>query len=446
MGSPLPKVLHPVAGKPMLARLIEACREAQLKDIRVVLGHGAHLVQNLTDHFGVRHFMQDQPLGTGDAVKSAQLDSIQNDVLILNGDHPLVTSADILSLITQFQDSENDMVVVSTKLKDPKDFGRIVRSQGKLRAIVEAKEAAHETLKINEVNTGIYMARIDFLKENLPKLSSRNSKNEFYLTDLVSIGIENGDSVGCIEAAAHVGFGVNTQAELAKASRIVFRRKIKKLMEQGVLILDPKNTYIEDNVSIGAGSVIYPSVFLRGTTRIGTLTAIEPFCYLIDCEIADQVLIRANSYLEKCSVKARAQIGPFTRLRPETQIGEEAHVGNFVEMKKVKFGKKSKAGHLSYLGDAEIGEETNIGCGTITCNYAPDKNKYKTKIGDRVFVGSDSQLIAPIEIGNDVVVASGSTLTKSVPDGALAIARSVQTNKENYAKKFKKPSLSDGGE
>jgi bifunctional UDP-N-acetylglucosamine pyrophosphorylase / glucosamine-1-phosphate N-acetyltransferase len=203
-------------------------------------------------------------------------------------------------------------------------------------------------------------------------------------------------------------------------------------------MIDPNTTYVEESVVIGSGSVIYPNVFIRGKTALGAFAVVEPNCFISDSVIGDSVHLKAGSYLEKVIVENKASIGPYSRLRPETVIGESAHVGNFVEMKKVNFGKNSKAGHLTYLGDAEIGEDVNIGCGTITCNYAADKKKYKTKIGDRVFVGSDSQLVAPVVIESDSIIASGTTVTKNVPAGALALSRSPQVNKEGYAKKFRK--------
>jgi bifunctional UDP-N-acetylglucosamine pyrophosphorylase/glucosamine-1-phosphate N-acetyltransferase len=434
MVSPLPKVLHPVAGKAMIENVINACRAAGVEDVRVVAGHGLNLVKTVLESFGVHIYVQAQQLGTADAVRSAQPDTIEGDVVILNGDHPLIEAEDIKQFITEFQTRKLDLAVVTAELKNPREFGRIVRHKGSLAAIVEAKDASAETLKIREVNTGIYIVRADVLSEFLPMIKNNNLKKEFYLTDLISVSLSHQLKVDAIKGNKKVSVGVNNQQELAYATRLVFRRKAKRLMEAGVLIIDPTTVYIEDSVQIDAGVVIYPNVYIRGQTKIGAFTSIEPNCYLVDAVVGEGVQIRANTYIEKSELQARASVGPFARLRPETIIGEEAHVGNFVEMKKVKFGKKSKAGHLSYLGDAEIGEEVNIGCGTITCNYAVDKKKYKTVIGDRAFIGSDSQFIAPVTIGADAVVASGSTITKNVPDKALAVARGKQYIKENYVK------------
>lgn len=434
MASPLPKVLHPVAGKPMVVNVIEACQGAGIQDLRIVVGHGLNLVKTIVEPLGAETHVQAQQLGTADAVRSGQPDTIEGNVLILNGDHPLIEAEDLKQFIHQFQEQNLDLAVVTVELKNPKDFGRIVRHKGNLAAIVEAKDASAETLKIKEVNTGIYLAKAEMLSEFLPLIKNNNLKKEFYLTDLISLALENQLKVNAIKGNKKVAMGVNTQAELAQASRLVYLRKAKKLMELGVLMIDPTSVHIEDSVEISPGAVIYPQVFLRGKTKIGAFTAVEPNCYIVDSIIGESCVIKANCYLEKVQIHQKASIGPFARLRPETEIGEEAQVGNFVEMKKVKFGKKSKAGHLSYLGDAEVGEEVNIGCGTITCNYAIDKRKYKTKIGNRVFVGSDTQFVAPLTVGDDAVIGSGSTITKDVPSRALAVARGKQIIKEEYVK------------
>jgi bifunctional UDP-N-acetylglucosamine pyrophosphorylase/glucosamine-1-phosphate N-acetyltransferase len=228
---------------------------------------------------------------------------------------------------------------------------------------------------------------------------------------------------------------VNSQIELARASRWLYLNKAKSLLESGVMVIDPKATYIEDSVEVGPSSVIYPGTFIKGNTRLGQFCVVEPHAFISNALCGDGVQIRAGSYLEDCKIDSKAIIGPYARIRPETEIGTEARVGNFVELKKVKMGAGAKANHLTYLGDAEIGENTNIGCGTITCNYAADRKKYKTKIGRDVFVGSDTQFVAPVEIGDGAVIASGSTITKNVPAKALAVARSKQFIKENYSPK-----------
>jgi len=435
MKSPLPKVLHPVAGRPMIEKVIVASKKAGATDLRVIVGHGQKLVRSVVEPMGVHCFAQEQQLGTADAVRSAQIETIEGDVVIMNGDHPLIEAEDIQKFVKVFRDEKYDLAVVTAVVKKPEAFGRIVRHMGQIKAIVEAKDASADTLKIREINTGIYIVKAKVLAEYLPQIKNHNAKNEFYITDLISICLEDQCKVMPLRASPKVAVGVNTQAELAKATKLLFLRKARRLMEEGVLIIDPDATYIEESVSVGPGSVIYPNVFLKGRTKIGSFSVIEPQVFMSDAEIGDSVQIRAGTYIEQTIVHAKATVGPYARLRPETVIGEEAHVGNFVEMKKVSFGKKSKAGHLTYLGDAEVGEDVNIGCGTITCNYAADRKKYKTKIGNRVFVGSDTQFVAPVEIGDDAVIGSGSTITKDVPAHALAVARGKQFVKENYTAK-----------
>ena len=441
MKSPLPKVLHPVAGQPMIGRVVSNCRQAGINELRVVIGHGGSLVKSVLEPIGVATYVQEQQLGTADAVKSAHLESLKSDVIIMNGDHPLITSDDLKSFISDFKELKLDLAVVTVELEDPSVFGRIVRKNNQLVSIVEAKDASMDTLKIKEVNTGIYVARAEVLQKYIPRIQNNNSKKEFYLTDLVDLAISDNLKVqAMLSKNTDVAHGVNSQVELAEATKKVFFRKAKQLMDSGVIFIDPQSTYIEESVIVGAGSVIYPNVFLRGSTAVGAFTVLESNTFISDSIIGESVHVKAGSYIEQTIVKNKCSVGPYARLRPDTILEEEAHVGNFVEMKKVKFGKKSKAGHLTYLGDAEIGEEVNIGCGTITCNYAADKKKYKTVIGDRVFVGSDSQLVAPVVVESDSIIASGTTVTKKVPAGALAIGRSPQVNKEGYAEKFKKKS------
>ncbi|AGH96378.1 bifunctional UDP-N-acetylglucosamine diphosphorylase/glucosamine-1-phosphate N-acetyltransferase GlmU [Pseudobdellovibrio exovorus] len=443
MKSPLPKVLHPVAGQPMIARVIGTCRQAGITQVRVVVGHGQSLVKTVLEPLNVSTHVQEQQLGTANAVQSANLESLETDVIIMNGDHPLITDQDLKNFISDFKEQQLDLAVITVELDNPAEFGRIVRKHDQLVSIVEAKDASMETLKIREVNTGIYLAKASVLKKYIPLIKNNNSKKEFYLTDLIDLALTDRLKVqALLSKNTDVAHGVNNQAELAEATKKVFQSKTKKLMENGVIFIDPQATHVEEGVIIGAGSVIYPGAFIRGKTAIGAFTVIEPNCFISDSIIGDSVHMKAGSYIEQVIIKNKASVGPYARLRPETTIGESAHVGNFVEMKKVNFGNKSKAGHLTYLGDAEIGEDVNIGCGTITCNYAADKKKYKTVIGDRVFVGSDTQLVAPVTVESDSLIASGTTVTKNVPAGALALSRSPQVNKEGYAKKFQKKSES----
>ncbi len=423
----------------MISRVVQTCREAGITEIRVVVGHQSNLVNTVLEPMGVKACLQEKQLGTANAVQSVDLSTLNSDVIIMNGDHPLITSSDIKNFISDFKEQKLDLAVVSVELPDAGSFGRIVRKNDRLQSIVEAKDASADTLKIKEVNTGIYVVKAEVLKKYIPQIKNNNANQEFYLTDLIDLAIQNNLKVNALLSKnTDVAHGVNSQIELADATKKVFLRKAQQLMQAGVIFIDPHTAYVEETVIVGPGSVVYPNVFLRGHTALGAFVVVESNCFISDCIVGDSTHIKAGSYLEQTIVKNKSSVGPYARLRPGTVIEEEAHVGNFVEMKKVVFGKRSKAGHLTYLGDAEIGEDVNIGCGTITCNYAADKKKYKTVIGDRVFVGSDSQLIAPVTVESDAIIASGTTVTKNVPAGALTLARSPQVNKEGYAQKFKK--------
>jgi len=437
MRSPLPKVLHPVAGLPMIARVISMVKSLQASEVRIVVGHGKNLVEQVVTSMGAIAFEQKQQKGTADAVKSANIDDLEGEVLILSGDHPLMPKEDLLKALAEFRDMRADLAVFTCVLKNPKDFGRIVRQNGDLKAIVEAKDASSETLKINEINTGAYLVRAEILKEFLPQIQPNNAQKEFYLTDLIGLCVENRKKVLGIKVSKRFAFGVNDQLQLAQATKIAVKNKIIDLMKNGVIFIDPNSCYIEESVQIGAGSVVYPNVFIKGPSQIGAFSVIEPNCFIQESQVGDGVQIKMGSHLEQVVVRVKSQVGPYARLRPGTDIGEECRVGNFVEMKKVKFGNGSKANHLTYLGDATIGTDVNVGCGTITCNYAVDKKKYETIIGDGVFVGSDSQLVAPVKVGDGAIIGSGSTITKDVPANALAVARAKQTNIADYALKLK---------
>ena len=440
MSSPLPKLVHPVAGRPMIARVIAAVKAADAREVRVVVGAGEELVRPIVEPLGGICFRQERQLGTADAVRAAQPDSLSGDVMILNGDHPLLEAADIRAFRQEFAASQAGVAVVTCELKEPGMFGRIVRDKagGGVRAIVEARDAGPDTLKLREVNTGMYLVKAEVLSKLLPRIGSDNKQKEFYLTDLVSLAVEGKIGVAAIRANPRVALGVNTQAELASATKLAFRRKARALMEAGVIVLNPNAVYVEDSVQVEAAAVLYPNVFLRGRTAVGAFSVIETGCTLTDAKIGANVHVKAGCYVDQASVAAGTEMGPYAHLRPGTEVGENCKVGNFVEMKKVKFASGAKASHLTYLGDAEIGENTNIGCGTITCNYAADKKKYPTRIGRDVFVGSDTQFVAPITVGDGAVIGSGSTITKDVPAGALAVARGKQIIKENYVPKTPK--------
>jgi bifunctional UDP-N-acetylglucosamine pyrophosphorylase / glucosamine-1-phosphate N-acetyltransferase len=438
MKNSLPKVVHPVAGRPMIERVLKCVEDAGADEVRVVVGYGETLVRQCAEPFGAQCFKQEKQAGTADAVRSAQPGSMMGRILILNGDHPLMETADLINVMKEANALKTKLGVVTCQLEDPGEFGRIIRHQGSVKAIVENKDASFETKKIKEVNTGIYVISSDILNTFLPLIQSRNAQGEFYFTDIVSLAVEAGVRVDAIVTSSRLSFGVNTQGELAMATEIAYKNKVAALLENGVIIMDPKTTYVEESVEVAGGTTLFPNVFLRGKTKIGAMAVVEPNCFIVDSVIGDSVHIKAGCYLNTCTIETKAEVGPYAHLRPDTLIGEECKVGNFVEMKKTKFGKGAKASHLTYLGDAEIGEGTNIGCGTITCNYAADHKKYQTKIGKNVFVGSDTQFVAPITIGDNAIIGSGSTITKNVPAAALAVARGKQIIVENYKPREKK--------
>lgn len=432
MNSPLPKVVHPVAGRPMIERVVLAAKNAKGTDIRVVVGFGEELVRQIVEPLGATCFKQDKQLGTADAVRAAHIQTLEGDVLILNGDHPLLESADIEKFRKEFISSQAGIAFVTCELEDPGQFGRVVRHQGSVRAIVEAKDASHESRKIKEINTGIYIVKAEILIELLPRIKSHNAQGEFYLTDLISLAVEEGVPVEGILSDRRVAMGVNTQKELARATKMAFKRKSERLLESGVIMLQPQTTFVEDTVEVAPAAILYPNVYLRGISKVGSFSCIETGSMIVDSTIAENVHIKAGCYIEGSKIASNVEMGPYAHLRPFTEIGEHCKVGNFVEMKKVKFGNGAKASHLTYLGDAEVGENTNIGCGTITCNYGADRKKHVTKIGKDVFVGSDTQFIAPVTIGDGAYIGSGSTVTKDVPPGALAVARARQILIEDY--------------
>ncbi len=421
----------------MIKRVIGQLRKSGVQEIRVVVGYGETLVRQVVEPLGAICFPQNEQRGTAHAVQCAHPETLHGFVIIVNGDHPFLQSEDLSDLRTQFEGLKDPLAVVSATLKKPGSYGRIIRSGGTLKAIVEAHEATPETLKIQEINTGIYLAQAEVLTRLLPKIEDHNRKGEYYLTDLVEVAQSEHVGMSAILGPKRLAMGVNTQRELALASKILFRKKCYELMEQGVVVIDPAHTYIEESVMVGPSSVIYPGTYLRGETTMGPFCVVEPHCHISNAKVGESVQIRAGSYIEDASIDSRCVIGPYARLRPGTVLAEEVQIGNFVECKNAQIGKKSKASHLTYLGDVDIGSETNIGCGTITCNYQANRKKYRTKIGSNVFVGSDTQFIAPVEVGDGSIIASGSTITSNVPDHALALSRGRQVIKEGYARKYR---------
>lgn len=437
MKSPLPKVLHPVAGRPIITYLIQALQGLEVSSIHAVVGYGEKLLRQTLEPLGIQCVHQNEQKGTGHAVMQVPLAPLEDTVMICNGDHPLVRAHHLKPLLEEFRLQQLDLAVVSAKVPRPGSMGRIVRDGGRLRAIVEAKDASASALKIGEINTGFYLVKKTVLSQFLPKMKANNAQGEYYLTDLVEMAVSSGLKVDALPAGAEVAFGVNEQKELALATKSVYRQKAYELMESGVVIVDPENVYIDPTSEIGPATVVYPGVVLQGQCQVGSFCVLEPHCFLSHSVVADSSQIRAGSYLEEAKVASQSVIGPYARLRPQTEVGSECKVGNFVEIKKSKLDRGVKVSHLAYVGDAEVGENTNLGCGIITVNYSADKKKHKTKIGKDVFVGSDCQLVAPVSIGDGALVAAGSTVTKDVAAGDLAIGRSRQENKPGYAARFK---------
>lgn len=434
MKSNLPKVLHPVAGLPILYRTLTQLKVLGLKDIRVVLGHGNKLVEPLVNNFRASICLQKEQKGTADAVTSADLSTCKDTVIILNGDHPFVRAKELELLIKKHVELGSEFSVITSVVKAPGDRGRMLYFDNKPKAIIEAADAGPETLKIKEVNTGMYISKLATLKKLVPKLSPHSSSQELYFTEVLSLAVEAGLPVAFLKASEDLAFGVNSQRDLALATKMAFENKNKILMDKGVVILDPATTFIEESVEVGAGTVIYPGVHLKGKTAIGCFCVLEPNVFITFSAIENSVQIKMGSYIEYSTVKEKALVGPYAHLRPESHIGKAAKVGNFVETKKAVLGDGVKASHLSYLGDVVIGANTNIGCGVVTCNYTLKKTKEKTIIGKDVFVGSNTQLIAPVELGDGSCTAAGSVINKKVPKKALAVARVKQINKENFRK------------
>jgi bifunctional UDP-N-acetylglucosamine pyrophosphorylase/glucosamine-1-phosphate N-acetyltransferase len=437
MKSARAKVLHDVAGRPMAYYPVKRALEVGADPVAVVVGHQAEAVEKALGAAlpgaPLRFAVQAQQLGTAHAVLQAQkaLRGHTGPVLILAGDTPLLT-AEVLAAVAAAQRKARAAVALATMVPaSPRGYGRVIRDvRGMAVRVVEDKDATDEEREIREVNTGIYCVEAEFLWKALRRVGSANAQGEFYLPDLIAIAAARG-AVAAVEVPAEVAAGVNDRVELARVGRALNRRMAEAHARAGVTIEDLDRFDVEEGVELGQDVVIQAGVRLGGRTRVGANTVIGAGCILQDAEIGEGVTLKPYTVVEQGKVEAKAIIGPFARLRPGSEIGEGAHVGNFVETKKTRLGKGSKANHLTYLGDAEIGSGVNVGAGTITCNYDGEK-KHPTRIGDRVFVGSDSILVAPIEIGEGAYVGAGSTLTEDVPAGSLALGRGRQVNKVGW--------------
>ena len=428
------KLLHPVAGRPMLAHVLDAAAELRPRRLITVVGHQADLVREALADAATIFVLQREQRGTGHAVLQAarQLEP-RATLLVLNGDLPTIRPATLRTFVARHRRSGATLSVLSAEVADPTGYGRVVRdAQGRIRAVVEQKDASPEERRIREINCGIYCARAEPLLRMLRRLTPDNAQGEYYLTDAVRGLLEQGERVAAVlhDDAAEV-LGVNTRQELARASRTLYERKAEQLQEAGVTLLDASRTLIDPRAHVGADSLIYPNVILEGASSVGRECVIRQGSRLSNTTVDDGAEILDYCVIEDSHIGAGARVGPFARLRPGSTLEAETRVGNFVEIKKSRLGRGSKANHLTYLGDATIGPECNVGAGTITCNY-DGAAKHATLLGRGVFVGSDTQLVAPVSIGDGAYVGAGTTVTKDVPPGALAISRAPQTNLEGW--------------
>lgn len=429
MKSEKPKVLFEAAGKSMIDYVFSAAKELSPDKVIVVTGNGAAAVEEELKDSGADFRLQKEQQGTADAVKAGMAGfapKAAGKVLILCGDMPLIKSE---TLKTFMEKSVKDINFISVKTSEPHGYGRVVRSaDGSVIKIVEEKDADEYEKRINEVNTGVYFCDIKALRKKLSKVKDGNAQKEYYLTDIVS-----GGAYAYVAEDPVEFMGVNDRAQLAKVSEKLYMNRAAFFMENGVSIIDPKTFYADEDVEIARDTTIYPNVFIGKGSKIGRNCSVFPGCRIIGAVIEDGCDILDNTLIEGSFIGKASRLGPMAHIRPGSHLAGDNKVGNFVELKKTSMDQGSKASHLTYLGDAELGKDVNIGCGTITCNY-DGFNKYKTQIGDGVFVGSDVQLVAPVKVGKGALIAAGTTVTKDVPAQALAISRTPQANAEGRGK------------
>jgi len=440
MKSRLPKVLHAVAGLPMALYPARQARALGCNPTVLVVGHEAEAVQARLDGEGLLFALQAEQLGTGHALLCARpaLAGFSGTLLLLCGDVPLLREETLSRLLAYHWAQAAAVTVLTAEMTDPQGYGRIVREGEEVLRIVEEKDASLKEKAIREINTGIYAFEAPFVFEALGAVGRDNAQGEYYLTDVLALARTAGRKVCALAAAdAEETMGVNDRQQLARAGELMRRRINAELMRAGVTLVDPAATYIDPGVTIGEDTVVHPGVHLRGATAIGRDCAVEPGVVVTDCTVGDRVRLKAGSVLEGSQVGSDSDVGPMAHLRPGTVLVGKNKIGNFVETKKAVIGSGSKASHLTYLGDAEIGAEVNVGCGTITCNY-DGVNKFKTVIEDGVFIGSDTQLVAPVRLGRGSLIGAGSTITKDVPADALALSRCEQKVVDGWAARKRK--------
>ena len=437
MYSDLPKVLHPIAGKPMVKHVIDTAKQLGARNIHLVYGHGGDLMQQRLAAEPVNWVLQTEQLGTGHAMQqAAPFFADDENILMVYGDGPMITPETLQKLIDA--KPENGVAVLTVVLDNPTGYGRILRENGKVVGIVEQKDASPEQREIREINTGVLVADGASFKKWLAQLDNNNAQGEYYITDVIGLANRDGRAVVAVQAEDFMEVeGINNRQQLARMERYFQRKQADKLMLAGVMLLDPERFDLRGNLTHGKDVEIDVNVILNGEVQLGNRVKIGAGCVLTNCDIGDNVEIKPYSVLEDATVGANAAIGPFSRLRPGAELAENTHVGNFVEIKKAQIGKGSKVNHLTYVGDAEIGQNCNIGAGVITCNY-DGANKFKTTIGDNVFVGSDSQLIAPVTIESGATIGAGSTIRRNVKQDELVTTRVPQKHVQGWERPKKK--------
>ncbi len=438
MRSSLPKVLQLLAGKPMLAHVLTTAQTlAPSKPPVVIVGHGGDAVRTAFTEKGIQFVTQKEQLGTGDAVRAAlPLLAEEDQVLILYGDVPLVSEQTLKQLLDTTP--ANQIGMLTAFLENPTGYGRIKRDAvNQMRSIVEEKDATPAERAIEEVNPGIYFVPARYLHQWLPKLTNHNQQNEFYLTDIIAFAVAEGIPVHTVTVQnAREICGINDKLQLAQVERLYQHQQAERLLKAGVTLADPARLDVRGNVTVANDVFIDVNVILEGDVKMGAGCEIGPHVILRNVSLADNVVVKSHSIIEGATIAAGAIIGPFARIRPGTVLAEEVHIGNFVEVKNSSIGKKTKASHLSYIGDSEIGTETNIGAGTITCNY-DGFHKSKTIIGDRVMIGSDTTLIAPVRVENDAYVATATTVRADVPAGALVFNPRDQQIRTGWTEQYR---------
>ncbi|HTW86758.1 MAG TPA: bifunctional UDP-N-acetylglucosamine diphosphorylase/glucosamine-1-phosphate N-acetyltransferase GlmU [Candidatus Binataceae bacterium] len=454
MRSAYPKVLHPIGGRPMIVRVLEAISGLGSGFSIVVLGHGAALVEAeiiaRLDSDAVRFAIQHSPQGTGDAARCGMRmlpADFAGDVLLVYGDMPRLSPATLARFVTSHRDHGAPLSIISTRLDSPGRYGRIVRdSAGAVSAIVEAADATPAQLAIDEINTGVYLADAAVLRGALEELRPDNAQGEYYLTDIVAAVRRRDLKIQAWVAEHPAEFaGVNSREELAEMESDIRRETNRRLMAAGVTMIDPATAYISEEAEIGRDCVIGPNVQILGHCRIGAGVRIEGTAFLSEVSIGDRSHLKLGVRAEQCRIGEDCEIGPFANLRAGTDLEGHNRIGNFVETKQARIGRGSKASHLSYLGDAVIGRDTNLGCGVITVNY-DGYDKHRTEIGDRCMIGCDTQMVAPVKVGSDVYVASGTTILRDVPDGALCVSRHPQAVKPGWTESWRKRHRKPGGD